>query len=45
MATAHTHWPMFGRAGRAFVEKRYDIRELSQQLEKIYRSAMAAFKT
>jgi len=29
-------WPEMGRAGRKFVEEKYDIRNLNQQLEKIY---------
>jgi colanic acid/amylovoran biosynthesis glycosyltransferase len=36
-------WPGLGRAGRSFVEQRYDIRQLNGQLVKLYRSARAAF--
>jgi colanic acid/amylovoran biosynthesis glycosyltransferase len=41
---SHPKWPAIGRAGREFVERRYDIRDLNQQLVQIYRKAMAAFK-
>ncbi|MBN1850281.1 MAG: glycosyltransferase [Deltaproteobacteria bacterium] len=32
----HDLWPVMGRAGRNFVEQRYDINKLSLQLVKIY---------
>jgi len=36
-------WPEMGRAGRAFVEGRYDIRKLNGQLDELYRSVQADF--
>jgi colanic acid/amylovoran/stewartan biosynthesis glycosyltransferase WcaL/AmsK/CpsK len=33
-------WPAMGRAGRRFVETRFDIRELNQQLQALYESAI-----
>lgn len=35
-----SHWPAMGRAGRSFVEERYDIRNLNRQLTEIYAEAM-----
>jgi colanic acid/amylovoran biosynthesis glycosyltransferase len=45
MVAAQARWPVMGRAGREFVEHRYDIRILNQQLVDLYRGAVAAFKT
>jgi hypothetical protein len=45
MLASHGNWPVIGRAGREFVERRYDIRELNQQLVDIYRRAVRTFKT
>jgi colanic acid/amylovoran biosynthesis glycosyltransferase len=39
-----TQWPAIGNAGRAFVEKRYDIRFLNRQLVGIYESAIREFE-
>lgn len=44
MLASHRSWPAIGRAGREFVERRYDIRELSQRLVQIYRDAIRTFK-
>ncbi|HYT62047.1 MAG TPA: glycosyltransferase [Haliangiales bacterium] len=35
-------WPMMGRAGRRFVETRYDIRKLNSLLERIYFGTIGA---
>lgn len=40
---AQAQWPLFGYAGRTFVEKRYDIHLLNEQLVEIYREAMQRF--
>jgi colanic acid/amylovoran biosynthesis glycosyltransferase len=45
LVAAHDHWPVIGRAGRNFVEQRYDIRALNKQLVQIYRDVIANFKT
>jgi colanic acid/amylovoran biosynthesis glycosyltransferase len=37
-------WPMMGRAGRRFVEERYDIRKLNCLLEGLYSTIIHAFK-
>ena len=37
-------WPEIGRAGRAFVEARYDMRDLTQQLVELYRLAQGIFR-
>ena len=37
-------WPGLGRAGRNFVEARYDIRALSRQLTQIYETAIEHFQ-
>jgi colanic acid/amylovoran biosynthesis glycosyltransferase len=37
-------WPEIGRAGRAFVEARYDIRDLTRQLVELYRLAQGIFR-
>lgn len=37
-------WPVMGRAGREFVEQRYDVRKLTGRLTDIHRDAMAAFQ-
>jgi len=42
---AHERWPAMGRAGRAFVEQRYDLRALNQRLVEIYRRAIQDFRT
>jgi len=34
-------WPEMGRAGRRFVEERYDIQKLNQRLVKIYEAILA----
>jgi colanic acid/amylovoran biosynthesis glycosyltransferase len=36
-------WPLIGSAGRKFVESRYDIHRLNQQLVEIYEKAIQAF--
>jgi colanic acid/amylovoran biosynthesis glycosyltransferase len=36
-------WPAMGRAGRRFVEERFDIRELNRQLVSHYEAAMAGY--
>jgi colanic acid/amylovoran biosynthesis glycosyltransferase len=36
-------WPEMGRAGRAFVEERYGILKLNEQLVELYRSVQADF--
>ena len=36
-------WPMMGRAGRRFVEERYDIRELNSILEQLYSDIINAW--
>ena len=36
-------WPMIGRNGRKFVEARYDIRKLNQQLVQLYETAPQQF--
>jgi colanic acid/amylovoran biosynthesis glycosyltransferase len=36
-------WPEMGRAGRSFVEGRYDIGKLNAQLVELYRSVQAGF--
>jgi colanic acid/amylovoran biosynthesis glycosyltransferase len=38
-------WPEFGRKGRAFVEARYDIRDLSRRLVEIYEGAIGSFRS
>ena len=37
-------WPEIGRAGRDFVEARYDIRDLTGQLVELYRLAQGIFR-
>jgi colanic acid/amylovoran biosynthesis glycosyltransferase len=37
-------WPEMGRAGRAFVAARYDIRKLNEQLVELYLGLQADFK-
>jgi len=37
-------WPEIGRQGRRFVEARYDIRRLNEQLVGLYRDLRAGFK-
>ena len=44
MFASHQSWPAIGRAGREYVERRYDIRELNSQLVEIYHGAIRAFK-
>lgn len=41
---SHGQWAILGSAGRSFVEKRYDIRSLNQQLVAIYRTAIEQFQ-
>jgi len=36
-------WPALGRAGRAFIEQRFEIRSLTEQLVEVYRYARNAF--
>jgi colanic acid/amylovoran biosynthesis glycosyltransferase len=36
-------WPEWGRAGREYVEKRYDLRDLNSQLERLYRQVIEAY--
>ncbi len=43
LCNALGEWPAMGRAGRAFVEQRYDIRALNARLVDIYRKAIASF--
>jgi colanic acid/amylovoran biosynthesis glycosyltransferase len=38
-------WPEFGRAGRAFVEKHFEIHALTHRLVELYHSVRTAFKT
>ncbi len=38
-------WPMMGHNGREFVEARYDIRKLNQQLAQLYETARQRFHT
>jgi colanic acid/amylovoran biosynthesis glycosyltransferase len=38
-------WPAMGRAGRKFVERHYDIRELNLRLIDLYNRVTAGFKT
>jgi colanic acid/amylovoran biosynthesis glycosyltransferase len=42
LCDAPGEWPAMGRAGRAFVEQRYDIRALNARLVDIYREAIAS---
>jgi colanic acid/amylovoran biosynthesis glycosyltransferase len=44
MIAARDQWPELGRAGRAFVEQRYDVRTLNQRLVEIYENCMAAYR-
>jgi len=44
LVTHPEKWPEMGRAGRAFVGKRYDIRELNDQLVTIYNEAARSFR-
>lgn len=44
MIASHEQWPALGRAGRAFVEGRYDMRLLNPRLVEIYRSCISAFQ-
>lgn len=37
-------WPRMGRAGRNFVEQRYDSRQLNRRLVEIYAEAAAAYR-
>jgi colanic acid/amylovoran biosynthesis glycosyltransferase len=37
-------WPEMGRAGQAFVDKRYDIHELNERLVTIYNEAVQGFR-
>ena len=34
-------WPAMGRAGRKFVEQRYDIKQLNKELVELYRAVIA----
>jgi colanic acid/amylovoran biosynthesis glycosyltransferase len=43
LVKAHEEWPAIGRAGRQFVEQRYDIRALNARLVDIYRQSIAAY--
>jgi colanic acid/amylovoran biosynthesis glycosyltransferase len=44
-AIAHaSDWPALGRAGRKFVETRYDVRNLNRQLVAIYAEAIAGHR-
>lgn len=43
LVKAQEEWPAIGRAGRQFVEQRYDIRALNVRLVDIYRQAIAAY--
>ena len=36
-------WPQMGRAGRRFIEERYNIHQLSEQLVGLYRETVSAF--
>ncbi len=45
MVASPESWPAIGRAGREFVERRYDIRALNQQLVDIYRRTIVSFRT
>jgi colanic acid/amylovoran biosynthesis glycosyltransferase len=44
MISAREQWPALGRAGRAFVEGRYDMRTLNPRLVEIYRRCMDAYQ-
>jgi len=44
LVTHPEKWPEMGRAGRAFVGRRYDIRELNDQLVTIYNEAARSFR-
>jgi colanic acid/amylovoran biosynthesis glycosyltransferase len=44
MVADQARWPVMGRAGREFVEHRYDIRFLNQQLVDLYRGTVSTFK-
>jgi colanic acid/amylovoran biosynthesis glycosyltransferase len=37
-------WPVMGRAGRLFVEERYDITKLNAQLVELYRAARTSYR-
>jgi colanic acid/amylovoran biosynthesis glycosyltransferase len=37
-------WPQMGRAGRAFVERRYDIQRLNKELVKLYGETVLGFQ-
>jgi colanic acid/amylovoran biosynthesis glycosyltransferase len=37
-------WPEMGRAGRRFVEERFDIRRLNRQLISLYERAAAGYR-
>lgn len=43
LVAAHRRWPGIGRAGREFVERRYDIHCLNAQLIDLYNSARQRF--
>ena len=43
LMNARGQWPAMGRAGRTFVERRYNIRALNARLVDIYREAIANF--
>ena len=40
----HDQWPGMGRAGRAFVEARYDIRKLNRELVDLYAVAAEEYR-
>ncbi len=44
LATHSELWPQMGRAGRKFVEERYDIRQLNARLLELYAKAMEEFR-
>ena len=43
LCDAPERWPAMGRAGRAFVEQRYNIRALNERLVDIYREVITEF--
>ena len=45
LVSAEDQWPLIGRAGRNFVEQRYDIRELNRKLVCIYAETIEEFQS
>jgi colanic acid/amylovoran biosynthesis glycosyltransferase len=45
LVAQHERWPQMGRAGRKFVEARYDIRQLNPALLEIYSEACEAYRS